>query len=239
MQSYTYLIRFNPTGQLYYGSRSKNVKLNLAPENDLMVKYFTSCKPLKRLIKTHGLTAFSWQVRQRFDTPQQAAAWEQKVLRRMRVLHNTVWFNQNVAGFIVPTAAGLQKISETHKGIPKSAEHKKRISDALRGNKKSVAHCANISKALIGKFTGDKAAFFGHHHTEESKLAHSDFMRGRVPPNKGIAMSQEQKDKISETKKSKILTDEDREKRRKAQRASVASRLKKREEIQTKQKPND
>jgi hypothetical protein len=179
MQSYTYLIKFLPTGQVYYGSRSKNVKLGLAPENDLMVKYFTSCQPLKRLIKKHGLTAFSWQIRRRFDTPQQAAVWEQKVLHRMKVLHDPKWFNQNVAGFIVPTAAGLKKISETHKGIPKSAEHKKKIADALRGKKKSAEHCANLSIGHKGLNSGDKHYLFGKHHTEEQKQKQRDKMKGK------------------------------------------------------------
>jgi len=240
VKAYTYLIKFKITGQVYYGSRSKNIKLGLTPEQDLMVHYFTSCKPLKKLIKQHGVSAFEWQIRRRFDTIEQAVAWEQKVLRRMRVLHDQRWFNQNIAGYIVPTVAGLQKISETHKGVPKNDEHRKRIADALRGHVKTAEHCANMSLAQKGKHMGADASFFGHHHTEENKLAHSKRMKGKTPINKGVAMTQAQKDKISDTKKNNpmLKTEEFKEKMRKAQTLAVESRMRKKLELQNR-KPSD
>ena len=231
--SYTYLIKFKVTGQVYYGSRSKNIKLGLSPEQDLMIHYFTSCKPLKKLIKKYGVSAFEWQIRRRFDIPEQAGVWEQKVLRRCKVLHDSRWFNQNIAGFIIPTPKGLKKISEFHKGKPKSEDHKKRISEALKGKVFTVQHIENLRKSLKGKNLGVNHYMFGKQRTAEQNQHQSEIMKGRPAHNKGIPMSDEQKKRISETKKNIQWTDEQRENFRKAQ---LKARLGKKLSIETKTK---
>lgn len=213
MKPYTYLIKFKQTGQVYYGSRSKNIRLSLEPEQDLMIRYFTSCKTLRKLIKLHGLSAFEWEVRRVFDTIEQSIAWEQKVLRRMKVLHDPKWFNQNVAGYIVPTVAGLKKISERHKGVPKSDAHRKAISRALKGKKKSPKHVENLSKAHKGQIPYNK----GIPATEDRKNKQRKAMKGKKPWNTGKKLLEWVKDKISQTKKNTVYTEEQKEKFRKAQ----------------------
>ncbi len=52
---YTYLIKFKPTGQVYYGVKYAS-RCN---PDDLWIIYFTSSKYIKQLIKTYGLTALN------------------------------------------------------------------------------------------------------------------------------------------------------------------------------------
>lgn len=61
---FVYLLKFIPTGQLYYGSRTaKNCQIT-----DLWTKYFTSSKMVKKLIEAHGKDSFEYEVRKTFST---------------------------------------------------------------------------------------------------------------------------------------------------------------------------
>ena len=75
------------------------------------------------------------------------------------------------------TDEGRKKISEIHKGKPKSEEQKQKTSNTLKG----------------------------HQLSEETKQKISQSCKGRIPPNKGKKMSEEQRKKISETMKRKKI----------------------------------
>lgn len=90
-KSYTYLIKFIPTGQVYYGVRYGN---KIPPEEDLWKKYFTSSKVVKQLLEEHGPESFEFEVRKTFDDPEKARIWEENVLKRMNVVHNDQWLNK-------------------------------------------------------------------------------------------------------------------------------------------------
>jgi hypothetical protein len=196
---YTYLIKFKPTGQVYYGLRFKNVRLNRTPEDDLMHYYTTSSDQINSLLKEHGLEAFDWEVRKTFKTQEDAMLWESKVLRRCKVLHDTKWFNQNIAGRKVPSESGLKVISETHKGIPKSAEHAKKIGDALRGKVKGPLSEETKNK-ISNRMSGINNPMYGKGCTDERARKIGEANKGRIPSNKGKPMSEEQKAKIRATK---------------------------------------
>ena len=174
---YTYLIKFKPTGQYYYGSRTKNVRLGRLPEDDLMVKYPTSSKYIKGLIKQHGIDAFEWEVRKTFNTADEAAAWETRVLKRCKVLEDNCWLNKNIAGYIVPTEESTKKISEFHKGKAKSEEHRQKISAALTGKVRSKEHAEKLSKALKGKMSGVNNPMYGKRCTDERRRKISEANR--------------------------------------------------------------
>lgn len=86
---YTYLITHLPTGKKYYGVRYAK---NCHP-TDLGIKYFSSSKAIIALIRTEGQQNFSFQVRKVFQTKEDAAKWELKVLRRLKVHLRSDWFN--------------------------------------------------------------------------------------------------------------------------------------------------
>ena len=56
--AYTYFICNRITGQFYYGSRYKNIKLKRTPEQDFWKYYFTSSTLIKDLIRLHGKDSF-------------------------------------------------------------------------------------------------------------------------------------------------------------------------------------
>jgi hypothetical protein len=125
-----------------------------------------------------------------------------------------------------------QKISKANKGKLKpvrTEEHKKRLSESLSGDKhpnfgkqlseetkRKIAESEHgkkisnetklkISLSKKGKSTGKDNPFFGKTHSEETRAKMSASRKLNSGPNKGKKMSEEQKRKISETKKRKHL----------------------------------
>lgn len=90
IMNYTYLIRFKPTGQLYYGSRTKKG----GSETDLWSTYFTSSKKVHSLLKEYGPNAFEYEIRKRFETKAQTLLWEKKFLERVNARYDPKWLNQ-------------------------------------------------------------------------------------------------------------------------------------------------
>lgn len=91
--AYTYCLHHEPTGKKYYGVRWAN---RCEPEQDLWVQYFSSSKEVWGLIKTHGRDSFIPEVRKTFSTKQEALAYEQAVLKRLKVWKNPNWLNQKI-----------------------------------------------------------------------------------------------------------------------------------------------
>ena len=201
MKPYTYLIKFKPTGQCYYGSRFKNVRLGLNPEDDLMLHYTTSSNTINDLVNEHGLDAFEWEVRRTFDTPEQASDWETRVVKRCKVLESKKWLNGNIAGYIMPTEESRKKISDFHKGKAKSKEHKKNLSESQKGKPKvNSKNQTPEYRALMSQLkSGSGNGRFGKEVSEETRRRISEAKKGKqVAHNKGKSMSEEQKQKLRE-----------------------------------------
>ena len=129
IKPYTYLVKFKPTGKVYYGSRCQNAtKFNRTPAEDFWHRYTTSSENINALIVEYGKDAFEYEIRRTFDSVEEMADWETRVLTRCRVLERQDrWMNGNVAGKKILTEAGAKVISATHKNKPKSEEHRKKI----------------------------------------------------------------------------------------------------------------
>lgn len=95
MKAYTYLIGWREKNVWYYGVRYKRG----CSESDLMSTYFTSSKYVHECIYRWGLPDVV-QVRRKFNKKKTALLWEQKVLRRVGVLHDKKWLNRNITGAI-------------------------------------------------------------------------------------------------------------------------------------------
>ena len=199
MKPYTYLIKHRPTGQVYYGVRSAN-KVN--PQEDLWSKYYTSSPKVQKLIEETGKESFDVEVRKVFETKEQAVAWETKVLRRCKVLHDARWINQNVAGYIIPTEESNKKISDFHKDKPKSDEHKLNLSKSQKGKpKKSTVYQSKEYRENMSKLkTGSGNGMYGKGCTPERAANISAANKGKPAHNKGVPMSEEQKAAIRATK---------------------------------------
>jgi len=210
IKPYTYLIKHKATGKVYYGSRCQNAtKFNRTPEEDFWKYYTTSSENINKIIDEEGKDAFEYEIRRTFDSVEEMAKWEVKVLTRCRVLENqNKWFNGNIAGKKILTEAGAKKISETHKDKPKSDEHKKNLSDSQKGKKKLNSKNQTAEyRALMSKLkTGSGNAMYGKPCSKERAANISTAKKGKPAKNKGIPMTEEQKQKIRDTKeKNKIL----------------------------------
>jgi len=220
IKPYTYLIKFKPTGQCYYGSRIKNVKLGLTPEEDLMLKYTTSSKEINKLIKEHGIDAFEWEVRRKFETTDRAVLWEQRVLKRCKVLERQdVWLNKNIAGHIIATPEICKKISEANTGKTKTEEHKEKIRQGNIGKKKPPR--TQEYRDLMSKLkSGENNPRFGAEVTKETRKKISKANKGRektkefkqmmseifkTDRNPGKNKSEETKTKLKEARAKQVM----------------------------------
>ena len=130
---YTYLIKCTINNKFYYGVRWGN---KVPPSEDLWIKYFTSSKVIKNLINQYSKEAFLFEVRKIFTTKQEAIAWEEAVLRRLKVLKSPdIWLNKCISKAIrydIHPRIGVKvseetkiKISKSNKGKPKFTEKAK------------------------------------------------------------------------------------------------------------------
>lgn len=191
MKSYTYLLKHKPTGQVYYGVRTAN---KVDPQDDLWKQYFTSSPKIKQLIEETGADSFEYEIRKTFDTNEQAVIWESKVLRRCRVLEKDIWINQNIAGYIIPTEESNKKISEFHKGKPKSEEHRQKISEALKGKPKDYCRTDEYRAKMSKIKSGKGNAMYGKKHSPETLAKMSAARKSQGSSwNKGIPQSEERK----------------------------------------------
>lgn len=87
---YTYRITHLPSGKHYYGCRYAK---NCHP-SDLWVTYFTSSSQIKRLIEQDGKKSFVIEIRKVFQSESECRAWENKVLRRLKIPNNENWINK-------------------------------------------------------------------------------------------------------------------------------------------------
>ena len=195
-KAYTYLIELKPTNELYYGSRYSINRKNMDPDKDFWIDYFTSSEKVHERIQMYGKDAFDIKIDKVFDTAQEAIDYESDYLTEVDAKNNPLYLNGNNKGGIFPSEEHFKKISEFHKGKPKTEEHKRKISEANKGKKRPWA-TANLPDDTSGK----NNAMYGKKHSEETIAKMSAAKKGKTPPNKGKSMSEEQKAKIRETKR--------------------------------------
>lgn len=146
---YVYIITHKTTKQFYIGSRSANVRLNLSPENDILIKYFTT-GTLAKDIRSNP-SSYDAKILFRYDD-YDMVFWYEQVLIRENIkndlcankqyidpdLHNKVWVNgshstetiekikaSNVGKNVGKkhSAAALEKISKASKELIRTEEH--------------------------------------------------------------------------------------------------------------------
>jgi hypothetical protein len=104
-----------------------------------------------------------------------------------------------VAGKKILTEAGAKVISATHKDKPKTEEHKEKIRQGNIGKKKPPR--GEEYRALMSKLkSGPGNAMFGKGCTQERAANISAAKKGKPAKNKGIPMTEEQKEAIRATK---------------------------------------
>lgn len=140
---YTYLLGWSKQKKYYYGVRyAKDCSVS-----DLMNKYFSSSKYVKKFIEENGNPDII-EIRKEFDNKEKAMLWEHKVLRRLKVISKEKWLNKtdNIAidyhGMKHNTIPGMlaskEKLSgksyEEIYGVEKALELKKQRSENSKAN---------------------------------------------------------------------------------------------------------
>ena len=123
---FTYLLKHIPTNKYYYGVRYRK---GCHPK-DLWIKYFTSSKKVKGLIKKYGKKSFIFEIRKTFKTQQQALNWEHKVLKKMKVIHRNDFLNQTDNKCFDPIL--ISKYMKTKIGIKNSFYGKKHSKETIK-----------------------------------------------------------------------------------------------------------
>lgn len=191
---YTYLIKFIPTGQVYYGVRWAN---KVAPEDDLWKRYFTSSKYVKELIDEYGSEWFEYEIRRVFDDVDKARKWEEQVLIKMNVLNEDKWLNKN------NTIAINAMKGENHPmhGKTHTKEVREKLSE-LRKNCTGWHHSKEtkqkIRESNLGKFI-----------STETKQKISESKKGKSPNR---IFTEKHRNDISERNRNRIFSEETRKK---------------------------
>jgi hypothetical protein len=201
IKSYTYLVKFKPTGKVYYGSRCQNVtKFNRTPAEDFWKHYTTSSENINNLIEEYGKDAFEYEIRRTFNSVEDMANWETRVLTRCRVLERQDrWMNGNIAGKKILTEAGAKVISATHKDKPKTEEHNKNLSASQKGKPKNYVQTEEHRRKNSEANSGKNNPMYGPCSAERAANI-SAAKKGKSAKNKGVPMTEKQKDAIRATK---------------------------------------
>lgn len=161
---FTYIITFLPTGQKYYGVRTKR---GCHPK-ELWQSYFTSSKIVHRLINLHGKDSFVFEIRKTFKDSQSAILWEHRVLSRLNAAEHPLWLNQN---------------NGDRKFLPqpvRNDETKAKIGAKHKGKVMSEEAKSKMIKTRLERF-GDNPPW----RSKESNLKRSQTQKGRPAWNKG------------------------------------------------------
>jgi hypothetical protein len=132
-QPFCYLIGWSKQKMFYYGVRYAN---KTTPK-DLWTKYFTSSKYVADYRKNNGEPDII-QIRRIFNRAEDAIHWEDKVLRRLKVIYKDNWLNKNY------NSAGTRHIVNK----PKSEAQKEKQRQQITGKKHTQATKDKISKGL-------------------------------------------------------------------------------------------
>lgn len=176
---YTYLLKCVPINKFYYGVRySKSCQ-----PSDFWVSYFTSSETVKKLIKKYGKEAFVFEIRKQFSSVECAKQWENRVLKKCKVLYRQdVWLNKTV-GMALPVLLGEINPS-------KRKDVRQKISEKLKANNpmKQQSTRDKLSKSIRLGFENGRKVWNANKincYSEESRLKMSNSRKGKPPWNKG------------------------------------------------------
>jgi hypothetical protein len=134
---YVYKLTCNWTNEFYYGSRYKNVSLGLTPKEDILIRYFTSSKKVKRLIEDFGIGSFSADILLASDDKEEIFWFEQKLIQDNQndpLLLNVSYMSQTTSSRIFLFSGRSHSIESKQKQSRKKKEHYQQA----RGNNQAV-----------------------------------------------------------------------------------------------------
>jgi hypothetical protein len=185
--AYTYLLKFNINNNIkyYYGVRYSNIRHNRLPIDDLFVKYFTSSKIIKKLIKegTHPTEVI---IHKCFSNVKDALEFERNFLLKVNATKRKDFINQthNFNTLYSHNAGRIKSKEEKEKMsiisslAQPSEEYRKKRSESAKKRwtdpsyreymekRNSLFYQSEEGKEFLDKF---KNRFKGKKHTPETK----------------------------------------------------------------------
>lgn len=163
IKSFTYILKFKPTNQWYYGVRWA---VGCSPD-DLWTTYYSSSTAVLNLIKEFGKDAFEFRVSRVFDTVEKAIAHEKRFLERVKAASNGAFINKrnNMPDF---SPKGLTVIHHTLHDFETWHDPSLPIPEGWKvGHSKK--HKASSSKVRKGKNPWNKGKVLGPYgpHSDE------------------------------------------------------------------------
>ena len=166
---YVYLIKNNITGQFYYGSRARNIRLKKLPEEDLWITYFTSSKKVKSLIEQYGKDSFGVEIIFR-DIDYDICYWkEQELLKDSKSNHLCI------NGTYIDPKTKIRKFSIFGRDKEFEIERGKAISISKKG--KTNGHLGFIHSEETKLKMRESQRELGYRHTDESKDKMKEYKR--------------------------------------------------------------
>lgn len=205
---YTYLVGWSHLNKWYYGRRTAK---NCHPD-EFWVKYFTSSDPVNRFRNMHGEPDIV-EIRKTFSTVEQCKLWETRVLKRINAKHNDLFLNESngdknfdTTGLVGTSAAKHVLTGEKLGRIPLTDMRWKtgEIVGLSKNRKQTVEERIKRSESLRGR-TSPRKGLNGKPHSIETKERLSQL-------NIGKSLSQQTRNKISNSLTGLIRTDEQRKK---------------------------
>lgn len=157
--------------------------------SNLNDRYLGSGLKIKHAIKKHGRDAFTKEILFIFSSFEEMNQKEAELVTEEFIRNNNTYN-------IVP--GGSFGIGQNNKGKPAwnkglvgvqqhSNETKAKMSKSHTGVAKTAEHRRNIAKGRKGKFdlSGENNPFYGKQHSEEARKRMSIAKKGRIPWNKG------------------------------------------------------
>ena len=191
---YTYLLKCLVDNTFYYGVRYEK---GCQPD-DFWIKYETSSKEVKLKIEKYGKNKFSFTIRKVFDDVNRARLWENKVLRRLRVVLREDFMNKTDNISIPPmygqdnpmcrpevVASFKKSRSRNTTRRPNPKESYQIVSKKLTGRKRPKEIGQKISESLSGfKHTDEfkekcRDRQLGIKPSEDNKKKKSESIKGR------------------------------------------------------------
>jgi hypothetical protein len=130
---YTYLIGWTKHDKWYYGVRYAKH----CDPTDLWITYFTSSDYVRRFVEEFGQPDVI-QIRKTFDAVDDARKWEERVLRRMRVVLNERWINKTDIVSIDPRCVPRGDKHWTRQNTEKAESHKNRLAEWIKNPENSI-----------------------------------------------------------------------------------------------------
>ena len=203
VKPYVYWIKNLKTGIKYIGSRYGNIKLNLTPNQDLGIVYFSSGKLEEQFKKFPD--QFKIKLIATFSTPQEATNYE--TLLTKQIYKKKRYANAASYPAVIQTAEVRKKISIALTGKKLSIETKKRLSlymkNAIKSGERKVWNkgkkTGNLSKEHRKKIS---KANKGHVVKEETRLKLAQSNKGQ---GLGLKRPSWIGEKISKSNKGKRL----------------------------------